>query len=52
MKGYVPKALKEFLHKPPSKLVNGPTPCTAPVYGKAVQYAQTEVPKTFTIKQI
>ncbi len=52
MKGYVPKALKEFLHKPPSKPVNGPTPYTAPVYGKAVQYAPTEVPKTFTIKQI
>ena len=52
MKGYVQKALKEFLHKPPSKPVNGPTPYTAPVYGKSVQYAPTEEPKTFTDKQI
>jgi hypothetical protein len=52
MKGYVPKALKEFLHKPPCKPVNGPTPYTAPVYGKSVQYAPTEEAKTFTDKQI
>jgi hypothetical protein len=31
MKGYVPNALKEFQHQPPTKPVNGPTPYTAPV---------------------
>eukprot|EP00978_Attheya_sp_CCMP212_P034237 scaffold142601_cov51-Attheya_sp.AAC.1 len=45
MKGYVQKALKEFLHQPPHKPVNGPTPYTAPVYGKSVQYAPTEEAK-------
>jgi hypothetical protein len=52
MKGYVPKALKEFQHPPPHRPVNGPTPYTPPVYGKTVQYAPMEEEKTFTDKQI
>ena len=34
MKEYVAKALKHFQHPPPPKPVNGPTPYTAPIYGK------------------
>eukprot|EP00978_Attheya_sp_CCMP212_P015890 scaffold41124_cov54-Attheya_sp.AAC.2 len=52
MKGYVQKALKEFLHHTPRKPVNRPTPYTALVYSKSVQYAPTEEAKTFTDKQI
>jgi hypothetical protein len=52
MKGYVPKALKEFQHPPPDRPVNGPTPYTPPVYGKTVQYAPMEEARTFTDKQI
>jgi hypothetical protein len=52
MEGYVPKALKEFQHQPPNKPVNGPTPYTAPIYGKTVQYAPIEEERTFTDKQI
>jgi hypothetical protein len=52
MKAYAPKSLKEFQHPPPNKPVNGPTPYTAPVYGKTVQYAPMEEAKTFTEKQI
>jgi hypothetical protein len=52
MKGYVKKALKEFQHPMPEKPVYGPTPYTAPIYGKSVQYAPTIPVPTFTDKQI
>ena len=52
MKGYVAKALKEFQHPQPTKPVYGPTPYTAPIYGRTIQYAPEIEAKTFTEKQI
>ena len=52
MKVYVLKFLKEFQHSPPPKPVNGPTPYTAPIYFKSVQYAPIEEEKTLTYNQI
>ena len=42
MKGYVTKALREFLHRKPSKPVYGPTKYNKPVFGKKIQYAENE----------
>ena len=36
MKGYVKKALREFLHRTPSKPVYGPTKYNQPEFGKKV----------------
>ena len=40
MKGYVKKALREFLRRIPSKPVYGPTKYNQPKFGKKVQYAE------------
>ena len=42
MKGYNPKALKEFGHKKPNKPVYGPYQFIRPEYGKKIQYANNE----------
>ena len=42
MNGYIPKANKEFGHPSPTKPVFGPTPFTAPEYGKKIQYAKED----------
>ena len=42
MKGYNPKALKEFGHKKPNKPVYGPSQFTRPEYGKKIQYAKND----------
>ena len=42
MNGYIPKANKEFGHPAPKKPVFGPTPFTAPEYGKKIQYAKED----------
>ena len=50
MKGYVKKALKQFLHVKPSKPVHGPTKFEKPEYGKKVQYAPEETTKPINEK--
>ena len=45
MKGYVKKALKEFLREAPKKSVHGPTKYNRPEYGKKVQYAKNDIEK-------
>ena len=45
MKGYVQKALREFLHCIPTKPVYEPTKYKRPEFGKKVQYAQNETSK-------
>ena len=42
MKGYVQKALREFLHRTPTKPVYGPTKYNQPEFGKKIQYAENE----------
>ena len=46
------ESIKRVPSPTPRKPVNGPTPYTAPIYGKSVQYAPTEEAKTLTDKQI
>ena len=45
MKGYVNKALREFLHRKPPKPVYGPTKYNEPEFGKKIQYAENESSK-------
>ena len=45
MKGSMEKGLKEYQQPPPPKRVNVPTPLTAPIYSKSVQYAPIEEEK-------
>ena len=45
MKGYVKKALKQFLQEAPKKPVPGPTKFKRPEYGKKVQYAKNDTEK-------
>ena len=52
MKGYVKKALKQFLHKMRKKPVHGPTKFVRPEYGQRVQYAKNENKKTKKLTNI
>ena len=45
MKGYIKKALREFLHHTPSKPVHGPTKYNQLEFGKKVQHAENESTK-------
>ena len=46
MKLYVEKTLKYYQQPPPPKPSNGPTPYTAPIYGKSVHYVPIEEENT------
>ena len=46
------KKLKELQHLSSPKPVNGPTPCTAPIYSKSFQYSPIEEEKTLKYKRI
>ena len=50
MPGYVPKALKRFVHEPPPKLQDQPYPHAPPNYGGKIPYAKAidnPLPPTF-----
>ena len=51
MKGYIEKALKEFLWRKPLKPVHSPSRYNRPEYGKRVQYAKQDLTKRLNEKQ-
>ena len=51
MKGYIEKALKEYLWIKPAKPLHSPSKYTIPTYGKKVQYSNVDLSTELNDKQ-